>query len=99
MKIFKHNVQFEGFNCTLLKGEYQEGGTALQLVDAQDDDPVATATLFLPEVHLEKDEIIIKSYSENEGMMEALMIQGVIGGPIESIPIGMVVVTKHKLLI
>jgi hypothetical protein len=99
MELLKHNVQFEGFNCTLLKGEYQEGGIALQLVDAEDGEPVATPTIFLPEVSLEKDEILIKSYSENEGMMESLMIQGVIDGPIESIPTGHVTVTKHKLLI
>jgi hypothetical protein len=37
---------------------------------------VATATLNLPEIALGPDEVIIKDYSENEGMLDTLILAG-----------------------
>jgi hypothetical protein len=46
---------------------------ALELVDITDGELVAVATTNLPNVHLEEGEVIIKDYSENEGMLDFLL--------------------------
>lgn len=91
-------VKFLEYDCKLVKGEYVNGGTSLELVDVQDGQPVAVASVYVEGVDLKEDEVLIKNYSENAGIMEALMIQDVIGGPIDTVPTGNVMVTKHKLL-
>lgn len=94
------NVNFLNHNCELIKGVYREAKqNALTLVDQEDGSPVATASVCIPGQPQQEDEVFIKSYSENEGMMESLMLQGVIGGPIGVIPQGFVNFTVHKLLI
>ena len=66
-------VNFIGFDCVVEKGEYQNGRPALQLIDANDGAPVATATVNMPGVDLEENHVFIKDYSENEGMLDALV--------------------------
>lgn len=46
-------------------GHYQNGRTALQIVTLEGE-LYATLTINMPEVMLEVDEVIIKTYSENE---------------------------------
>ncbi len=62
--------------------KYQKGGTSIRLVGAEDGIPVATASVWIggPE-RVDKDEIAIKDYSENEGMLEALIKGGIIHPP------------------
>ena len=71
-------VKFKNWNCTIKKASYmQNGRTALELECKGE--RIAVATLNLGEIKLEPGEVIIKSYSENEGMYEALLEAGVIG--------------------
>jgi len=70
------------YKCKLLRGEYENGRTALELVDAKTSEPVARATTNLPDVHLGDDEVIIKDYSENVGMLAALTKAGVVSDPV-----------------
>lgn len=49
--------------------------TAIQLV-TEDGQPYATATVNMPEVPLEEGEVILKSYSENAGLREAMVDAG-----------------------
>lgn len=71
-------VKFQDWECIVEKNEYIRGGIALCLVDAHDGEPVATATVFLDGIPLDKNEVIIKDYSENEGMLDAMLKQGVV---------------------
>lgn len=50
----------------LVTQEYQNGRTAIQAIDLSDHCPWGTLTVNVPEVELEDDEIIVKTYSENE---------------------------------
>lgn len=52
--------------------KYTNGRKALMLVDASDGCPYATATVNLPDVLLEDNEILVKDYSENEGILNFL---------------------------
>ena len=65
-------VRFKQWDCIIGKGKYGNGRIALQLIDANDGSMVAVATVNLPDVELNPGEIIIKNYSENEGMLNTL---------------------------
>jgi hypothetical protein len=73
-------VFFRGFNCEVRRGSYQAPGRriALYLVDVTDKEIVARATVNIPEISLGPNEVIIKNYSENEGMLPALINAGVV---------------------
>lgn len=89
-----------GYNCILQKLKYAEGDRiALQLVDAEDGCPVAMATVNITEESLEPDEVIIKDWSENEGILEDLMLAGIISKPIRIVPSGFVFGHVCKLLV
>ena len=71
-------IRFKSWTCNLVRRRYRNGRTALQLVDAEDGEPVANATVNLPEVDLAEDEVLVKDCSENEGMLAALTAAGAV---------------------
>ena len=71
-------VRFRDWDCLVRKHEYDNGRVALQLVDAEDGSPIAKATVNLPDVPLGKNQVAIKDWSENEGMLDALVAAGVV---------------------
>ena len=82
MKVF-----FCDFDCTLMFNQYRNGQTAISLIAAEDDPeqdilegaPIGTATVCIPEgIAVNFDEVLIKEYSENQGMVSALLKAGVI---------------------
>ena len=92
-------VNFMGFDCVVQKTNYGNNGrTALQLFDLTDGAPVATATVNIPDVELGENEVLIKNYSENEGMLEALEKGGIVSRTGESISNGFVTIPIAKLL-
>jgi len=93
-------VKFKNWNCILDFGNYRVNDrTAIELVDKVTHEPVATATVNIPEEDIEDDEVIIKDYSENEGMLDALMQAGVVSEPLRMVETGFVEVPVCKLLI
>jgi len=94
-----HIVKFKDWDCSLEHSTYMNGRIAIQLNDITDGMPIATATVNIPEASLQPNEVIIKNYSENEGMSKALMDAGIIGPPNRSIRTGHVIVMVHKLLV
>lgn len=71
-------VEFAGYTCDLYFSRYHNGQTALTLLDVEDRSPVAKATLCVPELTLDDDEVVIKNYSENKGMYGALLNAGIV---------------------
>lgn len=69
-------VRFKDWTCTVQKRRYDNGRVALSLVD--EEGPVATATVNLPDVTLGRNQVAIKDWSENEGMLDALVAAGVV---------------------
>ena len=51
---------------------YQNGNAALQLY-LRDGEPLAKATINIPDIQLGRFDVIIKNYSENEGMLQTLL--------------------------
>lgn len=91
-------VKFKNWSCNIERAYYGNGRTALELVD-EDGDPITVATVNIPEVPQSRDEVFIKDWSENEGMVEALVAAEVISEPIGEVPTGFVTAKVCKLLI
>lgn len=71
-------VQFAACRCTALLRSYANGRPAVVLVHSSDQSPVACATVNLPDVALAADEILVKDYSENQGILAALVAAGIV---------------------
>jgi len=81
-------VKFLGEELTPVIRRYANGQNAIQLVD-RDGMPFMTASV-AHDVVIGDDEVIIKNYSENEGIMEALIEAGIIKNPFCVIPVNFV---------
>lgn len=75
-------------------GDQQESGYG-QIWDGES---IARASVYLEDEHPADDEVIIKGWSENEGMAAALQAAGIIGPELRRLPAGHVHATVHKLL-
>ncbi|MDD5065006.1 MAG: hypothetical protein PHQ35_09665 [Phycisphaerae bacterium] len=71
-------VKFKNWLCNTNVAHYSNKRTAIVLTDSEDGSPIATATVNIPEEKIEPDEIIVKDYSENEGMLKALTDVGIV---------------------
>ena len=74
----KKLVRFKEWVCEMQFGKYPNGRTAIELVDYKTYEPIATATVNVPGIPLKENEIIIKNYSENQGMFQALFNAGIV---------------------
>lgn len=76
-------------------GTYHGGNPSIQLIDCADGMPFATATVNLPV--LETDEVAIKNYSENEGILNFLLDNSIIEAPHRFVLSGFVNIPVCKL--
>lgn len=103
MQILDHKgpVEFADFTCVLCKMAYAgNGATALQLLDLYDDSPVMTVTANVPGIseHLPENEVLVKDFSENTGIMEVLVDAGYLEPTGNDVPSGFVILTGARLL-
>jgi hypothetical protein len=97
-----YNITLGGmvYEAKIVKEIYQaNNATALYLYTPTGDDIVAVATTCLPDEKLEADETFLKTWAENEGIMEQLIALGVISEPLTYAQAGYVLVPKVKVLI
>lgn len=71
-------IKYKDWKCIARIGRYDNGRIAIRLVDSYDGHPVATATINVPNVEIQHDEVIIKDYAENEGVLRALEEAGLV---------------------
>lgn len=71
MKIFKFSSRYLQEEVTVQLGTYGNGRVAIELYTLEGE-PFMVASVNVPSVHLEEDEVIIKDYSENEGVLNFL---------------------------
>jgi|WetSurSiteA1Bulk_404760.scaffolds.fasta_scaffold03412_8 hypothetical protein len=106
-----YKVRFKNWNCRLVFGRYPNGRIAIQLYN---DEPlkedgytvppgkelIATATVNVVDYEvLGKNQVIIKNYSENEGMLPALINAKIISTPVDMARTGFVTVAICDLLV
>jgi hypothetical protein len=71
-------IKFKHWNCEIVLTKYKNNGrTCIQLVN--NGELVLVATTNLEDIGLSVQEVIIKNYSENKGIYEVLLENGIIG--------------------
>lgn len=88
--IYEMKTEYHEGPVILEWGKYSNGRPALEILDAQDGSPIMVATVNIPEVKLREKEIIIKDYSENEGVLKFLQDHGIVGEVKRGIGVGWV---------
>jgi hypothetical protein len=76
--MINNKVEFCGFTCSVEISMYPSGNISVTLNDVEDGCPVATATINTNVELPSKRHIVIKNYSENEGILEALEEAGIV---------------------
>ena len=75
-------VQFKNWRCRLYLASYSDGNTALSMYDTEDGSAIACVSLNLvpvePELLEDRALIYLKDYSENEGMLDLLIAEGIV---------------------
>ena len=97
--MYNPTIFFGGYACEMQLSHYTNGNKAISLVDTRDGSAVATATVNLEGVELPANEVMIKDYSENKGMLRALRDSKVVENIVDVIQSGYVdipVVTLSK---
>jgi len=90
-------VRFLGEDCTVSFVRYHNDRVAIELT-CEDGSSMARATVNLPEVPLAEDEVAVKDYSENAGMLSALMSAGIVSAPVRWVESGWVKVPVCRVL-
>ena len=84
-----HHATFAGFRCHVRHSTYLVNNrTALILTDVEDGADVAVATVNVPSEPLKPGEIILKTWSENDGILEALTEAGIVADTGRRVPCG-----------
>ena len=91
-------IRFMQWDCVIEKSRYGNGRTALILNDARRGEQVAVATVNLPDVPAGPNDVFIKNYSENEGMLKALAEAGVVKATGDVVSTGFALVPRAELL-
>ena len=91
------NVQFGQYNCTMQFRTYPCGQPAIALWD--EDGPVATASVAVPDYPLKEGHILIKDYDSNLGVLAALVEAGVVRDTGETVDVGFAQANVCELLI
>ena len=84
-------IQFKTYKCKVSYSKYiSNQRISITLVDYDDDYPIAVATVNIPEENLDYNEVAIKNWSENEGILQTLIDAGIINKPHRQVDIGFV---------
>jgi len=97
MNIPSHMRYAPAVTLTLERHYYSNGRTALRAVDCDTGEPIAMLTVNIPEITLEPGQVLIKDYSENEGVLESLLLAAVVE-PLAVIPCNHAEVILCKLI-
>lgn len=81
-------IDLNGFKCYAKIRPYNNGHVYMHLHDCQDDQPVTRVSLMIDEIPVIENMIIVKSYSENEGVYESLLNAGIVKPCERKYPIG-----------
>ena len=88
--MFNPTVIFSGYTCSVQFSRYHDNNLAISLVDVIHSSPVAKATVNIEGVKLASNEVCIKDYSENAGMIMALQAAGIVERVVDVVQSGYV---------
>ena len=87
-------VNFLNYECEVKVSKYTDANTCLRLVSGGM--PIATATVIAP-IKLPPNHVVIKDYSENEGILAALIEARIVKPTGTVCPIGLTICTVCQL--
>lgn len=93
------NKYGKSYDVIIEKANYSNHRTSLLLINKLTGEPIIIATVNLIDEPLEKDEVFIKDWSENEGVLKFLQDNKYVGEVITNVSVGYVFAQKCKLLI
>ncbi len=88
---------FLGTTCVVRFARYRDTGHVAIRLEDPEGMPFATATVNAPDVFLEGDEVLIKNWSENEGILDALVRAGIVKVTPMRVTVGRAVAPVCKL--
>lgn len=91
----KYPIHWKGERMRVEYGHYQiNNSTSLRLISWDEDMamevPYMTASVYAEGVSLEEDEIVVKDYAENEGVLKVLVDNNIVNKPHGKVPLGYV---------
>ena len=89
-------MKHKGTTLSVKFAKYNNGQNAILLQDIQDGQPYAVASVAL-ELPLLQDEVAIKDYSENEGILNELLHAGIVDPPHRMVSSGFVTIPICKM--
>ena len=92
------HVQFQSWHCHVTYAEYGNGRLAIVLTDSTTHQPIAKASINVPDEVLASDEVAIKDFAENRGMLSVLVAAGVVSQPLRFVDSGYVSVPICKYI-
>lgn len=96
----KIELRFREWDCYLKFNTYiHDSSTHMMLLDKHTNYPIATVTVCIDGSDLLEDEVAIKDYSENEGMLNCLIKNNVVSEPVRHVDSGYVKIPVCKLLV
>ncbi|MEN8196754.1 MAG: hypothetical protein ABFS30_09595 [Pseudomonadota bacterium] len=92
------NCNVHGVECEVVFDHYENGNVALSLIDKERREPYGRASVNIRNVVLPPDQVLIKTWSENQGMLEALVTAGIVEPTARTIPVEFSDATVCRLL-
>ena len=86
------------FDTVIDVATYHNGRPAIQLVTISDGEPFGTLTCNIPEYNLEENEILVKTWSENEEMAKCCLQSGFFKDTGKRVPTGFMEAQVWKIL-
>jgi hypothetical protein len=98
MNTYPFKSQFDGiYNLAISKRKHPNGQARIDLIDSADGFPYATATVSIKDAFFEEDEVFVKNYSENAGVLDFLIENNIVHPPHREIPSGFVNILVCRL--
>lgn len=92
-------LRYKDYNCLVEISSYIDNyRPAIFLRDADDGEVITTATINLPEESLNEGEVFIKNYSENEGILDWLINEGIVENTGREVESGYVKIPVVRIL-
>lgn len=92
----EHHKYGKGLTVSVHRAVYGNGQNCLRIFE--NGMPYMTASVSLVNENQADNEVFIKNWSENDGIMQDLMASGIIGPVMQYIPTGFVEATRHVIL-
>lgn len=82
-------LTFRNTPCTAHRGTYSGGGLRIYITEDDTNSTLFTASLNMEDRRLKDNQIIIKNYGDNVGILEALRKAGIVGETIRTASVGL----------